>query len=97
MNWSVYPYWWEGTILRAFCTSSLWQIDQILYLLFRKQKADLQLLLRMQECKFITLSQYTGVIWLSMEGWDTHSSALGIQTQQVPPLRQAPNCCWGEG
>jgi hypothetical protein len=30
-------------------------------------------------------------------GWDTHSSALGLQTQQMLPLRQASNCCWGEG
>jgi hypothetical protein len=30
-------------------------------------------------------------------GWDTHSSALGLQTQQVPPLSQVPNCCWEEG
>jgi hypothetical protein len=30
-------------------------------------------------------------------GWDTHLSALGHQTQQIPPLRQAPTCSWGEG
>jgi hypothetical protein len=22
---------------------------------------------------------------------------LGLQTQQIPSLRQVPNCCWGEG
>jgi hypothetical protein len=29
---------------------------------------------------------------LYMGGWGTHSSALGLQTHQVPPQRQVPNC-----
>jgi hypothetical protein len=76
----------EETILRAFCSSALWQIYQTLYLL-----------VRMQECRFTTTSQDAKIIVLSMGGWDTHSSALGLQTQQIPTLRQVPNCCWGEG
>jgi hypothetical protein len=67
------------TILRAFCSSALWQIYETLYLLFR-----------MQECRFITPSQDAEVIVLSKGRWDTHSSALGFQNQQVPPLRQVP-------
>jgi hypothetical protein len=59
-----------GTILRAFCSSALWQIYQTLYLLFREQ-----------ECRFITPSQDAGITVLSMGGWDTHSSALGLQTK----------------
>jgi hypothetical protein len=43
------------TILRAFCSSALWQIYQILYLLFG-----------MQECRFTTPSQDAGMIVLSM-------------------------------
>jgi hypothetical protein len=43
------------TILRAFCSSALWQIYQILYLLFR-----------MQKCRFTTASQDAGIIVLSM-------------------------------
>jgi hypothetical protein len=27
--------------------------------------------------------------------WDTHSSVSSLQTQQIPPLKQAPNRCWG--
>jgi hypothetical protein len=46
------------TILRAFCSSALWQIYQNLNLLFR-----------VQECSALH------------GGWDTHSSALGLQTQ----------------
>jgi hypothetical protein len=38
------------TVLRALCSSALWQIYQKLDLLFRSKNADLQLLLRMQEC-----------------------------------------------
>jgi hypothetical protein len=37
------------TILRAFCSSALWQIYQTLCLFFRMQKCSLQHLLRMQE------------------------------------------------
>jgi hypothetical protein len=60
------------TILRAFFSSALWQIYQTLYLLFR-----------VQECRFTTPSHDAGIIVLSMgQGWDTHSSALGLQTQQ---------------
>jgi hypothetical protein len=44
------------TILRAFCSSALWQIYQIQYLLFR-----------VQECRF-TASQDTRIIVLSMGG-----------------------------
>jgi hypothetical protein len=44
------------TILRAFCSSALWQIYQTLYLLFR-----------MQECRLITPSWDAGIIVLSME------------------------------
>jgi hypothetical protein len=36
-----------------------------------------------QECRFITPSQGSGLMGLSMGGWATYSSALGIQTQQV--------------
>jgi hypothetical protein len=60
------------TILRAFCSSVLWQIYQTLYLL-----------VSVQECRFITPSQDARVIVLSMGGWDTHSSVLGFQTQQI--------------
>jgi hypothetical protein len=49
------------TILRAFCSSSLWQIYQTLYFLFR-----------VQDCRLITPSQNAGTIVLSTEGWDTH-------------------------
>jgi hypothetical protein len=30
-------------------------------------------------------------------GWDTHSSALGLQTQQIPTLRQAPTAVGERG
>jgi hypothetical protein len=33
-----------------------------------------------QECRFTT-PQDAGITVLSMGGWDTHSSALGLQTQ----------------
>jgi hypothetical protein len=46
---------WGETILRAFCSSALWQIYQTLYLLFR-----------MQECRSVT-PQDAGIIVLSME------------------------------
>jgi hypothetical protein len=58
MNWSVYPYWWEGKSLRAFYSSALWQIYQTLYLLFR-----------MQECRFTPPSQDAGITVLSMGDW----------------------------
>jgi hypothetical protein len=43
-----------GTTLRAFCVSAPWQIYETLYLL-----------LRVQECRFITPSQGAGTILLS--------------------------------
>jgi hypothetical protein len=43
------------TILRAFCSSALWQLYQTLYFLFR-----------MQKCRFTTPSQDAGAIALSM-------------------------------
>jgi hypothetical protein len=43
------------TILRAFCSSALWPIYQILCLHFR-----------VQECRFTTPSQDAGIIALSM-------------------------------
>jgi hypothetical protein len=50
------------TILRAFCSSALWQICQTLYLLFR-----------MQGCGFTTPSQDAGTIVLSLgDGILTH-------------------------
>jgi hypothetical protein len=56
VNWfGLHLYWGKGTILRAFCSSALKQIYQTLYLLFR-----------MQECRFITPSQNTGITVLSM-------------------------------
>jgi hypothetical protein len=56
------PYWEGWTILRAFCSSALWQIYQTLYLLFRIQK-----------CRFTTPSQDAGIIVLSMgDGILTH-------------------------
>jgi hypothetical protein len=45
----------EETILRAFCLSAIWQIYETLYLL-----------LRVQECRFITPSQGARLIALSM-------------------------------
>jgi hypothetical protein len=53
------------TIFRA----ALWQIYQNLYILFRAQKDR------------FTTAQDAGIIVLSMGGWDTHSSTLGLQTQ----------------
>jgi hypothetical protein len=38
---------------------------------------------RMQECRSITPSQDAGMIVLCMGEWDTHSSALSLQTQQL--------------
>jgi hypothetical protein len=43
---------------------------------------DLPILLRMQEFRFTTPSQDAGITVLSMGTWGTHSSALGLQTQQ---------------
>jgi hypothetical protein len=71
------------TILRGFCSSALWQSYQTLYLFFRMQEFSLQLNLRVQECIFTTLSQVAGITVLSVGGWDTHSFALGLQTQQL--------------
>jgi hypothetical protein len=52
------------TNLRVFCLSALWQIYEVLYLLFR-----------VQECRFITPPQDAGVIVLSMgDGILTHLS-----------------------
>jgi hypothetical protein len=51
-----------GRILRLFCSSALWKICEILYLLFR-----------MQKCRFTTPSQEAGVIVLSQgDGILTH-------------------------
>jgi hypothetical protein len=51
-------------MLRAFCLSAPWQIDETLYLL-----------LRVQECRFITPPQGAGLIVLSMgDGLLTHLS-----------------------
>jgi hypothetical protein len=73
MNWFGLPLIGEGEIiLRAFCSSALCKIYQTLYLFFRVQK-----------CRFITPSQDAGILMLSLGGWDTHSSALGLQTKQV--------------
>jgi hypothetical protein len=57
--------------------------------------------------QFITPSQDAGMQAYNSSGckndtalkrrWDTHSSAFSHQTKQIPPLRQAPNYCWGEG
>jgi hypothetical protein len=58
------------TIFRAFCSSALWQIYETLHLLFR-----------VQECRFITPSQHAGITVFSIGQWDTHLSALGLQTQ----------------
>jgi hypothetical protein len=81
-----------GTILRAFCSSALWQICETLYLLFR-----------VQECRFTPPSQGAGIRFIT-HSWDagmqicnsgcTNHSAfhgemgysltcpLGLQTQQ---------------
>jgi hypothetical protein len=53
VNWFA-PYRGGETILRAVCSSALWQIYQTLYLLFR-----------MQKCRFTT-PQDAGMIVLSM-------------------------------
>jgi hypothetical protein len=50
----------------------LWQIYQTLYLLFR-----------VQECRFTTPSQDAGITVLSMGGWDTHSSVLGLRPNNM--------------
>jgi hypothetical protein len=60
----------EETILRAFCSSALWQIYQTLHLLFR-----------VQECSYNS-SQDARITVLFMGGWNMYSSALGLQTQQ---------------
>jgi hypothetical protein len=67
------------TALRAFCLSAPWQIYETLYLL-----------LRVQECRFVTPAQGAGMQASNSSGckndialhggWDTHSSALGLQT-----------------
>jgi hypothetical protein len=39
VNWfGLHLYWGRETILKAFCSSALWQIYQTLYLFFRMQK-----------------------------------------------------------
>jgi hypothetical protein len=58
------------SILRAFCSSALWQVYQTLYLSFR-----------VKECRPPSPWD-AGMILLSMGDADTHSSALGLQTQQ---------------
>jgi hypothetical protein len=65
MSWSICPLLGVGrTTLRAFCLSALWHIYETLYLL-----------LRVQECRFITPSQGTGLTVLSMgDGIHTHLS-----------------------
>jgi hypothetical protein len=52
------------TILRAFCSSALWQIYHTLYPFFRMQKCSLQLPLRVQECRPLT-PQDAGMVLLS--------------------------------
>jgi hypothetical protein len=42
-----------------------------------------------QKCRLITSSQDAGITVLCVGRWDSHSSALGLQTQQVSPLRGA--------
>jgi hypothetical protein len=68
-----------GTILRAFCLSSLWQIYETLYLL-----------LRVEECRFTTpslgarmqASNSSGCRNdMALHGGWASSSALGLQTQ----------------
>jgi hypothetical protein len=56
------------TILRAFCSSALWQIYQTGISSSGCRNADLQLALKMQECRFTTPSQDVGIIVLSMGG-----------------------------
>jgi hypothetical protein len=43
--------------------------------------ADLYLSFRMQKCRPLS-PQDAGIIIALHGGWDTHSSALGLQTQQ---------------
>jgi hypothetical protein len=65
------PYWeWWGAATLSIL-SAPWQIQETLHLL-----------LRVQECRFISPSH--GAL---QGGWVTHSSALGIQTQQILVLR----------
>jgi hypothetical protein len=57
-----------GNNLIALCSSALWQIYKTLYLLFR-----MQIYTSFSGCR--DHSALHG-------GWDSHSSALGLQTQQ---------------
>jgi hypothetical protein len=57
--------------LRAFCLSALWQIYETLYLL-----------LRVQECRFITPYLGAGLMVLSMGMGYSFICSLGFQTQQ---------------
>jgi hypothetical protein len=70
----------EGeTILRALCSSVLWQIYQTLYLSLGCRNAVYHSL---SGCRNAGLTpQNAGMIWLSRGRWDTPSSALGLQTK----------------
>jgi hypothetical protein len=61
------------TILRALCSSALWQIYQTLYLSFR-----------MQECRPPSPQDRNDSALHG--GWDAHSSASGLQMQQKDPV-----------
>jgi hypothetical protein len=71
MSWSDWPL--LGLVGQPesilYKQSAPWQIYKTLYLFFS-----------MQEC-ILSFLQYAGMIALH-GGWDTHSSALGLQTQQ---------------
>jgi hypothetical protein len=74
-------------MLRAFCSSALWQIYETLYLLFR-----------VQECRFTPPPQDAGIIMLSMEdGILTHllfrfpDPTLSFSFSPKPTLPTFPN------
>jgi hypothetical protein len=62
------------SIFRTFCSSTLWQIYETLYFLFRMQKCRFTTPSHGAECRSLT-SQNAEIIVLSTGGWDTHSSA----------------------
>jgi hypothetical protein len=62
----------RGTILRAFFSSALWQIYEILYLFFR-----------VQIYTFFSGGRNHSALY---GGWDTHSSALKVSRLNIPVL-----------
>jgi hypothetical protein len=82
MNWCVGSYWGRENNLESILLIS--PVADLSDPVSPLQDAEMQVYNSFSGCR--NHSTLHG-------GWDTHSSALGLQTQQVSPMRQVLNCC----